>query len=283
MQFIVSPWAEVFEHFSRSIQSKALLVAPFIAGEPLEHLASILDSSNPPEIELLTNFAVDSLLQGSTDAKVIASFCRMIPKTTVRHLPGLHAKAYVADDRLAIITSGNLTNASLHRNYEYGIQVSDSNLVRQISQDLRDYGNLGSDVSLAELDQLAEISGSLRARHAETLRTARVAIRKEFERQIEVAQEALRYLRAKPGESTSAIFSRTILYILRNGPLTTQQIHPIVEGIHPDLCDNTIDRVINGVHFGKRWKHAVRSAQQRLKARGLIKFAEGKWSLTQEN
>jgi hypothetical protein len=170
-----------------------------------------------------------------------------------------------------------------HHNYEYGIQINDSELIQQIARDLRDYGALGSMVSIGELDQLAEIADTLRSRHNETLRTARVTVREEFELQLEVAQESLRYLRARTGESTSAIFSRTILYLLRNGPLTTQQIHPLVEGLHPDLCDSSIDRVINGVHFGKRWKHLVRSAQQRLKARRLIEFSDGKWTLVQEN
>jgi hypothetical protein len=283
MELIRSPWADIFETFGRSIRHEAILVAPFIAKEPLDRLASILDTSNHPKIELLTNLAVDSLLYGSVDAQGIASFCRQHPETTVRHLPGLHAKAYVADEHLAIITSGNLTQASLHHNYEYGIQINDSHLVRQISRDLRDYGALGSRVSIGELDQLAEIADTLRARHNETLRTARVTVRKEFERQIEVAHDALRYLRAKPGESTSSIFSRTILYVLGNGPLTTEQIHPLVEAIHPDLCDNAVDRVINTVHFGKRWKHWVRSAQQRLKAKGLVKYSQNKWSLAQEN
>lgn len=283
MRLITSPWADAFDHFGRSIQSQALLVAPFIAREPLDRLASILDSRKDPKIDLVTNLAVDSLLYGSVDAKGIASFCRQYADATVRHLPGLHAKAYVADDHLAIITSGNLTQSSLHHNYEYGVQIEETHLVRQISQDLRDYSTLGSMVSIKELERLSEIADKLRAKHKETLQTARASVRAEFEEQIETAQETLRYIRAKPGETTSAIFSRTILFILRNGPLTRQQIHPLVETFHPDLCDGSIDRVINGVHFGKRWKHLVRSAQQRLKARKLIEFSDGKWALVQEN
>ena len=43
-----------------------------------------------------------------------------------------------------------------------------------------------------------------------------------------------------------------------------------VAAIHPDLCDDSVDRVINGIHFGKKWKHAVRTAQQSLKNKGTI-------------
>jgi hypothetical protein len=37
--------------------------------------------------------------------------------------------------------------------------------------------------------------------------------------------------------------------------------------------------VINGQQFGKRWKHAVRNAQQYLKRSGQIVFDGMRWSL----
>ena len=122
MQSLSSPWAETFEEFARSIRKRAIVVAPFITEQPLERLAYQLDTNNLPQITILTNLAVDSLLQGSVNGQAIADFCKAVPTTTVRHLPGLHAKTYVADEHTAIITSGNLTYNSLHQNYEYGIQ-----------------------------------------------------------------------------------------------------------------------------------------------------------------
>ena len=279
---LVSPWADTFEHFGRSIRRQALLVAPFIAREPLERMSAILDRSNPPSVNILTNLAVDSMLQGSIDVKAIASFCRRNTSATVRHLPGLHAKVYIADDHLAIITSGNLTNASLTRNYEYGVQITDAATVKQISRDLQQYGSLGSAVSVTELEQVAEISEVLRTRHDATINTARLSARKEFARQLEVARESLLQIRARPGETTHAIFARTILYLLRDNSLTTRQIHSSIAGIHPDLCDDSIDRVINGVNFGRKWKHMVRNAQVSLRRRGLIKLDNRQWSLIQD-
>jgi len=279
MQLLVSPWAETFESFAHSIARSALLVSPFISREPLQRLSSILDKDSLPRIKILTNLAVDNLVQGSTDASAIAAFCRMIPTARVWHLPGLHAKVYVADDRVAIVTSANLTRAGLSGNYEYGIEITDAALVTKISEDLIAYGDLGSEVSLLELDQLAEISQGLHEQQTQVLRSARRTLREEFERRVETARETLMYLRAKPGESTNAIFSRTLLYLLRNGPLSTQQLHPLIQQIHPDLCDDSIDRVIREVHFGKRWKHMVRNAQQGLKSQSLIRFEEGKWHL----
>lgn len=120
MQPISSPWAETFKSFARSIRNRAIVVAPFITEQLLQRFASLLDARRLPQISLLTNLREESLLQGSIDSKALAHSCREIPTTTVRHLPGLHAKAYVADEHTAIITSGNFTNVSLYRNYEYG-------------------------------------------------------------------------------------------------------------------------------------------------------------------
>ncbi len=255
------------------------MAAPFIGAGPLGDLAAALNPDRPPKIDLITNLDADSLLHGTVDPEAIAGFGRAWSSVIVRHLPGLHAKTYIADENLAIITSGNMTQASLYRNYEYGIQITDPEVVRLIATDIREYGSLGTPVSLPELDELTEITRTLRLKYAEALHTARHRANKEFQDELETARNALRNLRAKPGESASSIFARTILHILKRGPLSTREIHPIIEGIHPDLCDNSIDRVINGVHFGKRWKHWVRGAQQQLKRQGRIENADRKWRL----
>ena len=42
-----------------------------------------------------------------------------------------------------------------------------------------------------------------------------------------------------------------------------------------------VDRVIYGVHFGKKWKHHVRNAQQQLARQGrIVRQDDGRWTLT---
>lgn len=279
MQTVVSPWFETFQLFVREIRENALIASPFITSQPLRLLSSGLNSAKLPEIDILTSLTVDNLLDGSTDALSLAVFRREVPTTTVRHLPGLHAKVYIADDRLAIVTSSNLTEAGLKHNYEFGVLLRDKEAVQSISSDIRAYAELGSEVTSFELEDLARISQDLQERQRGLLSSAKARLRREFQVRVEAAQETLRHLRAKPGESTTSIFSRTITYLLQHGPLSTRELHPLVQGIHPDLCDDSIDRVINGVHFGKRWKHMVRNAQQGLKRQGLIRFDGRKWCL----
>jgi phosphatidylserine/phosphatidylglycerophosphate/cardiolipin synthase-like enzyme len=41
-----------------------------------------------------------------------------LPRFELTHLPGLHAKVYPADDRLAVVTSANLTESGITGNCE---------------------------------------------------------------------------------------------------------------------------------------------------------------------
>ncbi len=280
MDLIKSPWSDVFARFGRSVQNRAILAAPFIGSGPLLELAGSFDPTKPPQVELATNLSVDSLLQGTVDSEAIASFCRSLPEVEVRHLPGLHAKVYVADDHSAIITSGNLTQASLNRNYEYGVHITERALVRQVAEDVQQYSSLGSPVTLAELDELTGITKSLRSKYTEVLQTSREKARKEYQESMELTRVALLNLRAKPGETTHSIFARTILHILRRGPLSTSEMQPIIQSIQPDICDDSIDRIINGVHFGRKSKHMVRNSQVYLRRQGRIEFNQKKWRLT---
>ncbi len=80
-------------------------------------------------------------------------------------------------------------------------------------------------------------------------------------------------------EGVTGVFSRTILFLLRGGPLRTIDLRPQIKRIHPDLCDDSVDRVIDGERFGKKWKHLVRTAQQILKRDGLVEFDGTSWRL----
>ena len=281
VELVRSPWAEDFDDFGRAIRSEAIVAAPFIGAKPLEQLTALLDIDHPPQVELITNLASDSLLHGTVDVEAIAQFGRALPAVTVRHLPSLHAKAYIADDSLAIITSGNMTRASLYNNQEYGVRITDPETVRQVAADIREYSSLGTEFSLSELDEVAEITRTLQAKYRAAFRTARHRAARELRAEIAETRKTLYNLRAKDGESENAIFARTILYVLKRGPLSTVEMHPIIADLQPDLCDDSIYRVIEGVHRGRRWKHMVRRAQQSLKDRGLAEYVNGKWRLVQ--
>ncbi len=220
------------------------------------------------------------MLHGSLDVKAIENFCLSFPETQVNHLPGLHAKVYVADDHTAIITSGNLTASSLTNNFEYGIRVKDRKQVSKISQNLLEYENLGMRLTVEQLNRFSEIAENLVKTYEFVFRTPELELKEKLDQQLDDAKNKIDELRGASGDSTNKIFGRAILYILRNGPLATEAIHNQIQSLHPDLCDDSEDRVINGVHFGKLWKHHVRNAQQALKKKNRIELVDGMWKLT---
>lgn len=228
-------------------------------------------------IEVLTDLT--GVWQGSTDPAALIALIDALPNTKIWYLPRLHAKVYIADDRQAIVTSANLTDHGLWLNYEYGIAISEPVLVRRIKSDLEEYKHLGNLVFRSDLENLVNSAIRLQSLRRRIELRADSSLQDELQRRVEETRNQLMEIRAT-GKTTNQIFAETILYLLRRyGPLTTAQIHPLVQQIHPDLCDDTIDRVIRGVHFGKLWKHYVRNAQQTLKRQGKIYFDGHRWFL----
>lgn len=282
MRLVKSPWLPVFQEVVRVASTDLLVAAPFITVGPIRQLAALLRRP-PPAVKVLTNFQVESLASGSTDPAALDGLWNGLPSMTVWHLAGLHAKVIVADDTCAVVTSANLTDGGLQRNYEYGVLLEEPDAVAQVREDLESYADLGVLVPRADLSALGELAAELKAQRDRVLaggggKQRLAAITRSWTR----ATDTLLELRARPGESTNAIFERTIRYLLRGRSLTTAQLHPLIRRIHPDLCDDTIDRVINGVRFGRRWKHMVRNAQQALKQRSLIRQDPmGAWYLVE--
>jgi hypothetical protein len=117
---------------------------------------------------------------------------------------------------------------------------------------------------------------------SEIYRKKEKAFNKELEANfndaVEKANDELIKLKLAGGK-IHPVFEKTILYILQKyGALEQDTINNFIQEIHPDLCDNELDRVIEGVHFGKKWKHAARTAMQQLKRKGTVELINEKWT-----
>ena len=280
-EFIVSPWSHLFDELLDSTASSILVCSPYIGRGPCERLASALrrrSLAQTIDLFVLTDLSRDNMLSGATDVEAIASLVEAVPQTIVRFLPSLHAKVYVFDSRSAVVTSGNFTDSGLRRNFEYGVHVNEPAAVATIRSDMLTYGELGSAISLAQLQSFATAAKDLRLLRTKAEAGLRHKLRLEFDRKLDEMEEVV--LRVRAGNrSLDAILADAILYVLRDGPKATPLIHAAVQRIHPDLCDDTVDRIINGRRFGKKWKHSVRIAQSHLKERGRIKLAGGQWMM----
>ena len=292
MTSIKSPWTIRFDEFAGSIRESAIIAAPYITRQPVERLARKLRSRRGSvQLNLLTNLYADSLIDGSLDIGALAWLCQQIPGTTIRHLRYLHAKAYVADGHTAIVTSANLTNGGLYRNYELGVAVTDPDGVRDIAEDLREYGNLGVLVppdALTELGAMAQQAQASKATADRQVSNVAVeahnAVRSNINELLVELRMAGEAFSTNPRASITAQFCDAIRYVLRqNGPMSTRDMNPLIQNLLPELCDDDVDRIINGVTFGRKWKHQVRNAQVQLRRDGTIVQEGGRnsaWRLT---
>jgi len=281
-RLVRSPWdAELVELLSLTEQH-LLLACPFITRSTTKWISDNLTKSGHSQnlnITCITNIRPESVLAGSLELDGLADMGRRFGQFHLFHMPSLHAKVYVADNAHAIITSGNLTEGGLRGNCEYGVVLSDAAQVREIRADFEAYSRLGALVSVDEAAALADDLSQLRTLYQTTERKVLKEAGSIFRKRLLDTQEKVFRFRAR-GTSTHAIFCETIEYLLSKGPLRTVELHPLVQRMHPDICDDHTDRVIDGMNFGKKWKHHVRTAQQALKRAHKINFDGQKWYLT---
>ncbi len=272
-------WKSALAELVSHTRSHLMIASPYVTGEGV---AFLMDNRSPTlhSITFVTDLSPTNVCDGATDPNALGVLMAGVPSVTVRHLPRLHAKVYVGDARCAIITSANLTIGGLQRNYEYGVKVLDPAVAASVFRDISKYSELGAFVARENLQVYCDLANRLRATYRRERQSASRALRVEFETHLAEAQDELLRLRLAEGPMHT-VFAKTIQYLLgAHGPLTTEQLHPRIKSIHPDLCDNGVDRVIDGKSYGKKWKHAVRSAQQQLKRQGLVILDDDRWRLT---
>jgi hypothetical protein len=275
-------WKENLASLLSGAESDVLISSPYVIQRGTDFVVKNAspDMRTNGRITLLTDLSPLNVAQGATSPEAIHRLIDAFPKATVRHLPRLHAKVYVADLKQAIVTSGNLTAGGLGLNHEYGLVLDQALSVRIIRDDITEYAGLGAVIGSERIVTYRQVAEQTRVAFREQQRTVSRAARKLFEEALRDADDVLIKLRVAEGP-IHTVFAKTILYLLRReGPLATEQLHPLVQEIHPDLCDDSVDRVIGDVRFGKKWKHAVRTAQQQLKKRELIELQGGLWKLT---
>ncbi|MBI4460442.1 MAG: hypothetical protein HY648_10345, partial [Acidobacteria bacterium] len=279
VSLVESPWAETFLRLLAAARENLLLVLPFVKRSQTSQILSNLQGrglQKEIQVVLVTDVRPESALSGATDLEALVDLGKNLPGFALTHLPSLHAKVYVADQKMAVVTSANLTDPGLSGNLEYGVAFTDQRAVCEIRRDFEDYARLGVKMSPSEIAPLAEELSELKALFQRAQQSIRAQARRAFKEKLQAAHFRLLKHRAE-GRTTNAILSETILFLLAKGPLSTPELHPLIQCIHPDICDDSTDRIIDGVHFGKKWKHHVRGAQVVLRRQGRIRYDGKLW------
>jgi len=282
IKFLISPWKNEFIETIKQARKELFVSSPYIDQKGVDLLCKIIKRRDRIKLALITNLTIPNIVNKFTDPIALLKLHKNFNLVKISSLGRLHAKVYLIDNIGGIITSANLTGGGLITNFEYGVLINDKKIISEVKEDMLKYFSLGNVFDKEALEKIAEKAQKIYKVKKETDnfigKTKLVQLLKQTTENLNI--ELLKN-RIKEGKTINAIFSDTILYLLKKkGPLTTAELHPLIQSIHPDICDNSIDRVINGQHFGKKWKHQVRSAQQFLKKQGLIyRNKNGKWRL----
>lgn len=274
-ELVAYPIENRLKHVLSTVDNELFVSTPFITDYGIEFV--LQNAEKARVLKILTNLDLRNLTGTAFDIESLVKLWDRF-QVSISSLAKLHAKVYIVDQRTAFLTSANLTRGGLVENYEYGILLKDERIVAGIVADMNEYFGLGNIFDRASIETMIPEVIGIRE------------MRKELEKDIK-AGELARVLRQKEeslqtrilrnrvkGRTINSIFSETIRYLLGSrGPLSTKELHPLVQNIHPEICDDSIDRVIDGQRFGKKWKHMVRNAQQHLKGKGIICLEEGKW------
>lgn len=273
-----SPVHERLLDLVESAERDLFLAAPFISRPPLEQIADVLQRRQQlPTVQIFTHFIEPSIRSGSLDCIALEQFAQTIPTTRILNFPNLHAKIYIADERAAIVTSANLTQGGLHRNWEYSLWLNDTPTVEKVRADL----NTAAATRATELPP--DFLKDLVTRQVDAKKSR---VKEEIDEDIidllSRINSETRTIEA-PDKAVTRIFAEEILKIHAEwGPLPTTAIYPLIKNRYPQHCDDSQVVWIKGTYECKKWERDIRNAQQQLKGKGrIIRDPETKlWRLT---
>lgn len=274
---LISPWKNEFTDIIGSTERELFISSPFVNFEGVKILSEAVNKKKSVHVSVITNFSAQNIVNGVTEPAALLELYERFSSVKISSLGRLHAKVYLIDNSMGIITSANLTRGGLVNNFEYGIVIDDKDMIYAIKSDMLQYYSLGNVFDKEFLEKINQQSNEMFEIRKKAEKTDAAQLLKKSQESLGI--ELLRN-RVKGGRTINEIFTETILYILsKKGSLSTQAMHSLIQVAHPDICDDSIDRVINGQNFGKKWKHSVRNAQQSLKKNRQIYLKDGKWYL----
>lgn len=278
--FLSFSWKDEFIDILSRTKKELFISSPFINVAGVKILSNSIHTKSSINIFLLTNLTTQNIINKSNEPSALLELYKQFDQVRISSLGKLHAKVYIVDNEIGIITSANLTSGGLINNFEYGILIDDKKVVSTIKEDMLKYYSLGNIFDKNLLEKINKESEKLYKIKYETdnlIKDTKLA--QLLKKAVETIDSELLKNRIK-SRTINALFSDTVIYILKKrGSLSTSKLNPLIQSIHPDICDDSIDRVIEGQHFGKKWKHLARSAQQSLKRKGLIYLKDEKWCL----
>jgi phosphatidylserine/phosphatidylglycerophosphate/cardiolipin synthase-like enzyme len=132
INIVKTPTYYSFLNLVKNSNDEVILCAPYIKQDIIK---KILDSKKQGvKIKVITSSNIANFINGSLDIGAIKQLIKN--GCNVLNYQDLHAKIYLFDNDRALITSANLTNNGLFKNYEYGVLIENENeIINQIYAD----------------------------------------------------------------------------------------------------------------------------------------------------
>lgn len=256
--FLTDSWEETFSALFEQALRNLIIISPYITGDAVEMLCRQFEKrgdENEVNVRCLTNITSAALAGGSLEIGALLQLTNRLPRARVFHLGNLHAKVYLADERMALVTSANFTRGGMRLNREAGVRLDDPEQVAEIRAQVERFFQVSTPLERSDMERISVAAAELRSLTDRQTRALAQSPQREIIQE-QLIRARVRVAQRLPGSedvpSENRIFSSTILFLLAQfGPQTTEELHPRIQTMHPELCDDTIDRVIGGIRFGK--------------------------------
>jgi hypothetical protein len=264
-------WMDSFERLLSVVDERLLIVSPFIRFRPgLKRLIEVMperEKASSVCIHVVTDFSTRSLATGATDPRALLRLFDAVPGTQVSYLRRVHAKVYIADERIAIVTSGNLTAGGLLSNYEYGVQLEDKETVRKLVSDLMAFARRGSSLCRNDLVDLAKKARRLRAKFKAIERAVETPDQKDLQSAEDEAEVHLQHICGRERTLTQQFVEVIVPLLGRHGPLDTQALYEHLKRSAPELCTDRGQERSYSV-----WQRDTRNALTKLQEQKAIEL-----------
>jgi HKD family nuclease len=264
--FLKSPFEKEFRNILNQTKQGLIFSSPYINHGGVSTLLESIDNINDKSIYILTNLSAKNIVSNVTQPQALLKMYGTFKEITISSLDKLHAKIYIVDESLAVITSANLTYGGLKSNFEYGVLIDDTESIKTIKRDVLDYASLGHIFDKTFILKIYEESQKI-----ESVQEKPEKERKDTELRLLIEQQkkidSLFARQYENKETRHSIFVKTIMFLLqKHKHLTILELYALVKDIHPEMCDDSIE-----YHDEKRWKFEVRQALFFWRRKGAVR------------
>lgn len=176
IEVVTTPTGEWLRNAARGCR-RFTVSSPFVTSEMSDLLSNVDPSA---KCRLLTRTKLADFALGVSDLDTLRELRAL--GVRIRSHPLLHAKAYVVDSSVALVTSANATRSGMNMNLECGLAVRDSKIARRIERDI--WSGFGAseapaNVTATLIKELYEILPTVRVRVSELPRANRKVLEEQ--------------------------------------------------------------------------------------------------------